>query len=123
MMVFRTTRLIVWAGTLLILLSGCGEKNTTTPPPPGPSTGNIIIDAEPDSLTIFLTSYDEGIHRVEVSINGRYVDSFTWRGRAAYQAVIPEPDLQAGLNKIMVECRSAPDPIRVDALVTGSRNY
>jgi len=42
-------KLIVWAGALL-LLAACGEKSTTTPPPPGPSTGNIIIDAEPDSL-------------------------------------------------------------------------
>jgi hypothetical protein len=49
MMVYRSRRLIVWAGALLLLV-GCGEKRTTTPPPPGPSIGNIIIDAEPDSL-------------------------------------------------------------------------
>ncbi len=49
MVVYRARRLIVWAGALLVL-TGCGEKSTTTPPPPGPSTGNIIIDAEPDSL-------------------------------------------------------------------------
>lgn len=79
-------------------------------------------DADPKSLTIYLTSFDEGIHRVEVSINGRYVDSFTWRGRAAYEAVIPNPDLQAGPNKLMIECRSAPDPIRVDALTVSHQN-
>jgi hypothetical protein len=74
-------------------------------------------------LTVYLTSFAKGIHRVEVSINGRYVDSFTWLGRAAYQAVIPEPDLQAGPNKLMIECRSAPDPIRVDALAVSCQNY
>lgn len=49
MIVFRAKNLTVLACALL-LLAGCGEKSTTTPPPPGPSTGNIIIDAEPDSL-------------------------------------------------------------------------
>jgi len=49
MMVVRAKRLIVWAGTLL-LLAGCGEKSTTPPPPPAPPIGNIVIDAEPDSL-------------------------------------------------------------------------
>jgi endonuclease/exonuclease/phosphatase family metal-dependent hydrolase len=52
-MTFRflpTSRWTVPAGLLLLLATGCGEKSTTTPPPPGPSTGNIIIDAEPDSL-------------------------------------------------------------------------
>ena len=49
MIVFRARLLIVWAGAFLLLV-GCGEKSTTTPPPPAPPIGNIIIDAEPDSL-------------------------------------------------------------------------